>query len=81
MDAVYLRAWAKNLSQVDPDVILYHAGGRIHEYVEQVDLDGALGHLPCPVLLVQADLHHVAEFPGMMAAIAEWRGRLDLLRR
>lgn len=58
MDAAYLRAWAKNSSQVDPDVILYHAGGRIREYVEQVDLDGALGRISCPVLLVQADPSH-----------------------
>ncbi len=58
MDAVYLRGWAKHLSQADPDVILYHAGGRMHEYVEQLDLDGVLGRIPCPVLLVQADPSH-----------------------
>ena len=46
MDAAYLRAWAKNLSQVDPDVALYHAEGRMDEYVEQVDLDGALARIP-----------------------------------
>ena len=58
MDDAYLRAWAKNLSQVDPDVVQYHAEGRLDEYVEQVDLDGALGRIPCPVLLVQADPSH-----------------------
>ena len=58
MDAVYLRGWAKHLSQADPDVILYHAEARIHEYVEHLDLDGALGRIPCPVLLVQADPSH-----------------------
>jgi pimeloyl-ACP methyl ester carboxylesterase len=55
MDAAYVRGWAKHLSQADPDAISYHAGGRIHEYVEQADLDGALGKILCPVLLVQAD--------------------------
>lgn len=34
MDAAYFRGWAQTLRQVDPDVIEYHAGGRIHEYVE-----------------------------------------------
>jgi pimeloyl-ACP methyl ester carboxylesterase len=54
-DAAYLRGWAKMLRQVDPDVILYHAEGRIHEYVENVDLDAALGQVSCPVLLLQGD--------------------------
>ena len=58
MDDAYLRAWAKTLSQVDPDVAEYHAEGRMDEYVEQVDLDGALGRIPCPVLLIQADPSH-----------------------
>ena len=58
MDAVHFRAWAKHLSHADPDVILYHAGGRIHEYVAQADLDGALAKIPCPVLLIQADPAH-----------------------
>ena len=58
MDDAYLRAWAKNLSQVDPDVAQYHAEGRMEEYVEQVDPNAALGRIPCPVLLIQADPSH-----------------------
>jgi pteridine reductase len=34
---------------------------------------------PDSVLTLQADLHQVKEFPGLMADIANWRGRLDLL--
>jgi pimeloyl-ACP methyl ester carboxylesterase len=49
------RSWAKSLSQVDPDVILYHAEGRIDEYVHNIDLDAALRQATCPVLLIQAD--------------------------
>jgi pimeloyl-ACP methyl ester carboxylesterase len=47
--------WAKALSQVDPDAAQYHAEGRLDEYVEKVDLEGALRQLRCPVLLVQGD--------------------------
>lgn len=36
-------------------------------------------HRPGSVLLVQADLHRVADFPGIMGQIAERFGRLDLL--
>jgi pimeloyl-ACP methyl ester carboxylesterase len=58
MDAAHLRGWAKSLSQVDADVILYHAQGRLDEYVEQVDVDAALQRITCPVLLLQADPSH-----------------------
>jgi pimeloyl-ACP methyl ester carboxylesterase len=58
MDAVHFRAWAKTLSLVDPDAAQYHAEGRLEEYVEQVDLDGALGRILCPVLLIQGDPSH-----------------------
>jgi pimeloyl-ACP methyl ester carboxylesterase len=54
-DAAQFRGWAKTLSQVDPDVIQYHAEGQIGEYVENVDIDAALEQLSCPVLLLQAD--------------------------
>ena len=57
-DAARHQAWAKTLSQVDADVILYHAEGRIDEYVENVDLDAALQQVGCPALLVQADPAH-----------------------
>jgi pimeloyl-ACP methyl ester carboxylesterase len=55
-DAVRLRAWAKTLSQLDPDVAQYPAEGRLKEYVENVDLDAALRRLTCPVLLLQAEI-------------------------
>jgi len=55
-DAVHLRDWAKTLSQVDPDVVQYHAEGRMKDYVQNVDLDGALRRLTCPVLLLQAEI-------------------------
>jgi len=54
-DTVHLRGWAKTLSQVDPDVVQYHAEGRMKEYVQNVDLDAALRRLTCPVLLLQAE--------------------------
>jgi pimeloyl-ACP methyl ester carboxylesterase len=40
---------------VDPDVVQYHAEGRLVEYVENVNPDAALRSLSCPVLLLQAD--------------------------
>jgi pimeloyl-ACP methyl ester carboxylesterase len=49
------REQAKTLSMVDPDVIQYHAEGRLEEYVEKVDLEGALQKVSCPVLLIQGD--------------------------
>lgn len=55
MDAARFRGWARTLSQVDPDVAQYHAEGRIGEYVKNVDLDGALQRIACPVLLLQGD--------------------------
>lgn len=54
-DMAHLRSWAEVLSQVDPDVVQYHAEGRIEEYVEKVDSDSALRCMTCPVLLLQAD--------------------------
>jgi pimeloyl-ACP methyl ester carboxylesterase len=54
-DMAHLRSWAEVLSQVDPDVVQYHAEGRIEEYVEKVDPDSALRRMTCPVLLLQAD--------------------------
>ena len=49
------RSRAHTLSQVDPNVVLYHAEGRLDEYVENVDFEGALRELSCPVLVVQGD--------------------------
>jgi pimeloyl-ACP methyl ester carboxylesterase len=48
-------AWAKSLSEVDPDVAAYHAEGRLDAYVEHLDLEGALQEVSCPVLLIQGD--------------------------
>jgi pimeloyl-ACP methyl ester carboxylesterase len=47
--------WAETLSQVDPDAVLYHAEGRLDEYVAHIDLGGALQRLTCPTLLLQGD--------------------------
>jgi pimeloyl-ACP methyl ester carboxylesterase len=55
IDAAHLRAWARTLSQVDPDVALYHAEGRLDEYVARVDPDVLLRRVTCPVLLLQGD--------------------------
>ena len=55
MDDAHLRAWAKTLSQVDPDAVQYHVEGRLDEYVAHMDLDAALRRLTCPVLLLQGD--------------------------
>lgn len=55
VDSARCRAWAKTLSQADPDAAQYHAEGRLDEYVEKVDLLGALRETTCPVLLLQGD--------------------------
>ena len=55
IDTAHLRGWAKTLSQVDPDVVQYHAEGRLDEYVRKVDLYSALQRMTCPVLLLQGD--------------------------
>jgi pimeloyl-ACP methyl ester carboxylesterase len=58
VDTVHLRGWAKTLRQADPDAIQYHASGRIHQYVANIDLEAALGQVTCPTLLLQADPAH-----------------------
>jgi len=55
MDENHFRSWAEMLNQIDPDVIRYHAEGRLYEYVEKVDIDAALQAVSCPVLLLQGD--------------------------
>jgi pimeloyl-ACP methyl ester carboxylesterase len=47
--------WAEMLNQTDPDVIMYHAEGRLDEYVAHIDLGAALQRLTCPTLLLQCD--------------------------
>jgi pimeloyl-ACP methyl ester carboxylesterase len=59
-DVVDQLGWAESLSQADPDALFYHVTGRIDEYVQNVDVDGALRQLTCPVLLIQADPAHGA---------------------
>jgi pimeloyl-ACP methyl ester carboxylesterase len=54
-EAADLHDWAETLRQVDPDVAFYHAEGRIADYVQHIDLDGALRQHACPVLLIQGD--------------------------
>ena len=44
------------LSQVDADVALYHAEGRLGEYIEEVRVESSLKKLTCPVLLLSGDL-------------------------
>jgi pimeloyl-ACP methyl ester carboxylesterase len=58
VDAVSIRAWAKTLSQADPDAAMYHAEGRIAEYVENVDIERDLRKITCPLLLLQGDPAH-----------------------
>jgi pimeloyl-ACP methyl ester carboxylesterase len=52
---VYLRFWAKEVSQLDPDVLEYHAEGRVEEFFKNIDVEGDLHNVSCPVLLLQAN--------------------------
>jgi pimeloyl-ACP methyl ester carboxylesterase len=54
-DAASFRAWAKTLKLVDPDAAMYHAEGRITEYIENMDIETDLQTLTCPMLLVQGN--------------------------
>ena len=55
MDAAHLRAWAKTTSQLDPDVLAYHATGRGKEFMEGFDMDAILQQVACPTLLIRAN--------------------------
>ena len=55
LDSDHLHDRAETLNRVDPDVIFYHAHRRLNEYVENIDLDGALGQIRSPALLLQGD--------------------------
>ena len=55
MSPLQIRSWAADLQNLDPDILMYHAGNRIHEYVEHVDIDQLLAAIKCPTLLIQAD--------------------------
>ena len=53
-----VRMWQtlrETTEQLDPDIVFYHATGRISEYVEGVDPDAALAQLSCPTLLLQGN--------------------------
>jgi pimeloyl-ACP methyl ester carboxylesterase len=55
VDATYLKQMAETTSLMDPDVIQYHAEGRLDEYVNQVNLEMIFKSITCPMLLIQAD--------------------------
>lgn len=55
VNATSLREWAKTLSQLDPEVLEFHAEGRIQEYVENANPDAWLRQISCPVLLLQGN--------------------------
>lgn len=55
VDPLHLRTWAATLGRVDPDVALYHASGRIDEYVQNLQLESTLAALACPTLIIQAN--------------------------
>lgn len=55
VDAASLREWAKTLSQLDPEVLEFHAEGRIQEILENDNPDTWLPQISCPVLLLQGN--------------------------
>ena len=55
MNSASLRAWAKTISQLDPDVLAYHATGRGQEFLENFDMAEILQRIACPVLLLRAN--------------------------
>jgi pimeloyl-ACP methyl ester carboxylesterase len=55
VDDAYLRHWAKTVSQMDPDILEYHAEGRAQEFLRDIDLDNILRKITCPVFLVQGN--------------------------
>lgn len=46
---------SKTLSSLDPDVLEFHAQGRVHELFRDVEIDAILRKISCPVLLIQAN--------------------------
>ena len=55
MDAAHLLAWAKTTSQLDPDVLAYHATGRGREFLDGIDMDAILHQVTCPTLLIRCN--------------------------
>ena len=74
VNPLQIRSWAADLHQLDPNALMYHAGGRIHEYVEHVDIERMLAVIKCPTLLIQAD-----SSKGGMETDDEAAAALDLL--
>lgn len=54
-DSTRLRYSAKTFSQVDPEVLDFHAEGRTQEFFRNVDMDAILRRVSCPILLLQGD--------------------------
>ena len=54
-DVNRLRYSAKTLSQVDPEVLDFHAEGRTQEFFRNVNMDAVLRQISCPVLMLQGD--------------------------
>ena len=50
-----LLAWAKNISQLDPDLLAYHATGRGDEFLQNVDMAEIVQNIACPVLLLRGN--------------------------
>ncbi|UCC63311.1 MAG: alpha/beta hydrolase [Anaerolineae bacterium] len=55
LDTIGLRAWAKDLSLLDPDVLEYHAEGRLRELLEGMIGEAEPPQISCPVLMLQGD--------------------------
>lgn len=55
VDTAGLREFAKTLSQFDPDVLDFHAEGRVQEFFENINMDEIIGRISCPVLLLQGN--------------------------
>jgi pimeloyl-ACP methyl ester carboxylesterase len=66
MDSAHLRDWAKMISQLDPDVLEYHAEGRGEEFLAGIEMDAILQQITCPVLLLRAN----PELEALMSAQA-----------
>lgn len=54
-DVGRLRYSARTLSQVDPEVLDFHAEGLTREFFRNIDMDAMLRRISCPVLLLQGD--------------------------
>jgi pteridine reductase len=67
---------ARTLHAQGVDVALHYRSSREAAAALQAELEAARGG---SVLLLQADLHDYRGFPGLMARIRDFRGRLDVL--